>query len=104
MASTNAYQKFVLERARKRNREVLTWTAEDGWEPLCKFLGKDVPEEEPFPWVNDAAAMKLIKRHLIARGVASWLAVFGGADAARTCGPSLVQIASHLVQHLLQQT
>lgn len=99
----DAYQKFVLEEAKKRNREVLTWTAEDGWEPLCKFLGKDVPKEEPFPWVNDAATMKLIKRILIARGVASWLAIFGGAYAAWTYGPSLVQNASHLVRSLLQQ-
>jgi hypothetical protein len=26
----------------------------DGWEPLCKFLGKPVPENEPFPRLNDA--------------------------------------------------
>jgi hypothetical protein len=30
---------------------------EDGWEPLCKFLGKDVPEV-PFPRVNESAAIK----------------------------------------------
>ncbi|KAL7817535.1 hypothetical protein V8C44DRAFT_320977 [Trichoderma aethiopicum] len=99
----DAYQKFVLEEAKKRNREVLAWTAEDGWEPLCKFLGKDVPKEEPFLWVNDAATMNIIKRVLIARGVASWLAIFGGAYAAWTYGPSLVQTASHLAQSLLQQ-
>lgn len=27
----------------------------DGWEPLCQFLGKDVPDVE-FPWVNEAEA------------------------------------------------
>ena len=33
---------------------LLEWSAEDGWEPLCKFLGKEVPNE-PFPRINDAA-------------------------------------------------
>jgi hypothetical protein len=30
---------------------LLEWSAQDGWEPLCKFLGKDIPDE-PFPHVN----------------------------------------------------
>lgn len=29
----------------------LEWKVQDGWEPLCKFLGKPVPNE-PFPYVN----------------------------------------------------
>jgi Sulfotransferase domain len=29
----------------------LTWCVEDGWEPLCDFLGKRVPEK-PFPAGN----------------------------------------------------
>ncbi|KAK7432947.1 hypothetical protein QQZ08_000418 [Neonectria magnoliae] len=33
---------------------LLEWTVEDGWEPLCKFLNKPVPDE-PFPLVNTAA-------------------------------------------------
>jgi hypothetical protein len=32
----------------------LEWTVEDGWEPLCEFLGKPVPDE-PFPHANSAA-------------------------------------------------
>lgn len=32
---------------------LLEWSVEDGWEPLCKFLGKDVPDE-PFPHLNAA--------------------------------------------------
>ncbi|KAI6849851.1 hypothetical protein KC332_g2641 [Hortaea werneckii] len=31
---------------------LLEWSVEDGWEPICKFLGKPVPQE-PFPRVND---------------------------------------------------
>ncbi|RDW64652.1 hypothetical protein BP6252_10303 [Coleophoma cylindrospora] len=30
---------------------LLEWEPKDGWEPLCKFLGKPVPEE-PFPYAN----------------------------------------------------
>lgn len=33
----------------------LEWTVQNGWEPLCRFLGKEVPTE-PFPHVNDAHA------------------------------------------------
>ena len=35
---------------------LLEWHPRDGWEPLCKHLGIDVPEEykgEPFPKIND---------------------------------------------------
>ncbi|UKZ76380.1 hypothetical protein TrVFT333_004082 [Trichoderma virens FT-333] len=98
----DAYQKHVLDEAKKRNRKVLVWTAEDSWGPLCEFLGKEVPKDEPFPWVNDTAAMKFLHRILIARGIASWLAIFGSAYAAWTYGPSLLQKGSHLVQNLLQ--
>ncbi|KAL5363311.1 P-loop containing nucleoside triphosphate hydrolase protein [Aspergillus floccosus] len=30
---------------------LLEWSPEDGWEPLCRFLGKDIPDEE-FPSGN----------------------------------------------------
>ena len=29
----------------------LEWTVKDGWQPLCKFLGRDIPDE-PFPKGN----------------------------------------------------
>ena len=31
---------------------LLVWSAPDGWDPLCEFLGVDVPSEE-FPRLND---------------------------------------------------
>lgn len=41
-----------LERVLKEtNRPYLDWYVEDGWTPLCKFLGKDVPDV-PFPRGN----------------------------------------------------
>jgi hypothetical protein len=36
---------------------LLEWKIEDGWEPLCKFLGKEIPKE-PFPRANDAAGFQ----------------------------------------------
>lgn len=33
-------------------RRLLEWSPSDGWEPLCAFLGREVPDE-PFPNVND---------------------------------------------------
>ncbi|KAI0161847.1 hypothetical protein GGR52DRAFT_586112 [Hypoxylon sp. FL1284] len=34
--------------------QLLHYRLGDGWEPLCKFLGKKVPEGVPFPRRNDA--------------------------------------------------
>jgi hypothetical protein len=36
----------------------LLFDVKDGWQPLCDFLGHDVPKDEngltkPFPWLND---------------------------------------------------
>jgi len=32
---------------------LLVWSVNDGWEPLCEFLGLDVPDT-PFPRLNDS--------------------------------------------------
>jgi hypothetical protein len=45
----------------------------DNWEPLCEFLGKEVPENEPFPFVNQGqSVVKMtemeIRRKLISFG------------------------------------
>jgi hypothetical protein len=37
---------------------LLEWKIEDGWAPLCKFLGKQVPKNTPFPRANDAQGFK----------------------------------------------
>lgn len=37
------------------SQQLLEWKVEDGWEPLCKFLGKEVPHGQAFPRTNDAA-------------------------------------------------
>ncbi|KAF2970026.1 hypothetical protein GQX73_g3576 [Xylaria multiplex] len=36
----------------------LEYTVGDGWEPLCDFLGVEVPQGVPFPRGNDGAALE----------------------------------------------
>ena len=48
---------------------LLVFEARDGWEPLCQFLGRPVPDG-PFPHLNDAAT---IRRGLRALRIAKWL-------------------------------
>jgi len=81
-----------LERKMWREGKLyLDWVVQDGWEPLCDFLGTEVPNEE-FPWKNkagdefqknaDKAVEKMVRRSLMRIGlimavvvavVASWL-------------------------------
>jgi hypothetical protein len=43
-------------------QRLLEFESKDGWEPLCKFLGKDIPAT-PYPRVNDAdATVKYLRK------------------------------------------
>ncbi|KAK1481796.1 hypothetical protein CTAM01_13854 [Colletotrichum tamarilloi] len=57
----------------------------DGWEPLCKFLEKDVPKDKSFPRVNDKASHTESDR-VIRR--AAWL------QAARAVVPYAIAITA----------
>ncbi|OGM40584.1 NAD dependent epimerase/dehydratase [Aspergillus bombycis] len=46
----------------------------EGWEPLCKVLGKDVPKDIAFPRINDGKAMDAVARSHIKRGLTRWAA------------------------------
>lgn len=37
---------------------LLDYRLAEGWGPLCKFLGKEVPEGLPFPRINEVAALR----------------------------------------------
>ena len=41
---------------------LLVWQVSDGWEPLCKFLGKEVPEV-PIPHDNKTGDSKFIEEY-----------------------------------------
>lgn len=50
------------------------YDVKDGWEPLCKILGCEIPDV-PFPRVNDAKATDDIIMTQIRRGLMAWLGV-----------------------------
>lgn len=62
---------WVRAEARKRGRKVLEFQAEDGWEPICDLLGKEVPVTA-YPRMNDQKTMKMVKRFIIGRGLLHW--------------------------------
>jgi hypothetical protein len=66
-----AYAIEVFNRFNERVQRVvpaerlLVFQIQDGWEPLCAFLGRPVPEGQPFPHRNDSAEF----RSRVRRGV-----------------------------------
>ena len=40
-----------------RKEDLLIWNVKDGWEPLCSFLGKEIPNH-PVPHDNKGGDMK----------------------------------------------
>ena len=42
--------------------DLLIWNVKEGWGPLCKFLGKPIPEE-PFPHDNKTGDIKYIDKY-----------------------------------------
>ena len=58
---------------------LLVYSVDQGWTPLCAFLGVPVPET-PFPNVNDRAEFQKIKQRM-ARGAYLMLCACGGVVA-----------------------
>lgn len=52
-------------------RNLLEYRVEEGWEPLCQSLGKEVPDAE-FPNLNDGATIKLIILANVVMGFVVW--------------------------------
>ncbi|KAM0549463.1 hypothetical protein ACHAPJ_009449 [Fusarium lateritium] len=59
------------------NDQLLDFKLSDGWEPLCRFLGKEVPDV-PFPHVNDSAEYEARNKQLGAKMIkaALWNLLF----------------------------
>ncbi|RAL15233.1 uncharacterized protein BO97DRAFT_441213 [Aspergillus homomorphus CBS 101889] len=53
----------------------------DGWEPLCRALGKEVPKDVPFPRINDSKAMERVAAYHIRRGLVRWAIALGAPSA-----------------------
>jgi hypothetical protein len=54
--------------------KLLVMDIKEGWEPLCKFLGKPIPSE-PFPHVNESDAVKVFGQRLLLKFALVWLAI-----------------------------
>jgi hypothetical protein len=56
--AVDAFHRHVAEvRAAINPDRLLTYQVSDGWEPLCEFLGVDLPDQ-PFPRVNESASFR----------------------------------------------
>ena len=80
------YERHIawLEEIVPKDRLVF-FDVKDGWEPLGKALGKEVPEGVPFPRINDGEAIDTYAKKHVQRGLIRWamiLAAVGTAIAA----------------------
>ncbi|GAP90902.2 hypothetical protein SAMD00023353_5100200 [Rosellinia necatrix] len=83
----DGHRQFVLNEAKKRGRRVLEFMPEQGWGPLCEFLGTEAPDE-PFPRLNEKETFQLIRRVFIMKGLLSWAALGVGVWTSWRFGPS----------------
>ena len=52
-------RRLAAERKGKHGRAVvLEYHVRDGWEPLCEFLGVEVPNDQAFPRVNNSKELR----------------------------------------------
>lgn len=90
----DAHNEFVRTEARRRGMPLLEWQVQDGWAPLCKFLGKPVPPADvPFPHTNERAETARVWRYLMIRGILSWLLLFACVVLGGWFGPDLMMLA-----------
>ena len=68
--------------------QLLEYDVSQGWDPLCKFLDKPVPNE-PFPHVNDSATMKRTKK-IVQAVVYAWIPVVACSVVGATYGARYV--------------
>ncbi|MFI0420348.1 sulfotransferase family protein [Spongiactinospora sp. 9N601] len=48
---------------------LLVFDVREGWEPLCRFLGVEVPTGEPFPHLNESEWMRETLEKLVTEGI-----------------------------------
>jgi hypothetical protein len=53
----------------------------EGWEPLCRVLGMEVPRQE-FPRINDGEAIERLAARMVRKGLVRWGVVFATVGAA----------------------
>jgi hypothetical protein len=85
-------RQYAIEVFNQLNKEVkervpaerlLVYDVKEGWEPLCEFLGVEVPEGKPFPHLNDTEAFRKMVRQRERIGMAlTFATLIGGASLA----------------------
>jgi hypothetical protein len=106
----NDHNDQVRKIAGGRPGRLLEMNVKQGWEPLCSFLGEDLPTDEkgekvPFPRVNDTAtfnsgvhAYRLVRHCLVAINVLITISAVGvvGAILFWFCGKHLFPLWKEL--------
>jgi hypothetical protein len=79
--------------------KLLEYRMGEGWEPLCEFLSKPVPDER-FPWVNEAAELQKTIMRKVARNIRGAIKVLtpwiGGAVVVGVGSWLLVKRNGHM--------
>lgn len=65
-----------LRRAVPEDR-LLFYDVKEGWGPLCKALGREVPKDVPFPEVNYDDGINEFAQREVMRAIGRWLAILG---------------------------
>ncbi|KAM0327701.1 hypothetical protein ACHAQA_005996 [Verticillium albo-atrum] len=58
----------------------------DGWGPICRALDLPVPQDVPFPRINDGEAAEAFARKHVGRGLLRWATVLGTGAAIVAIG------------------
>ena len=56
--------------------KLVMYSVEEGWDPLCEILGKEVPDET-FPRANDSKAVEELFKRKVMQGLLRWVWVGG---------------------------
>jgi hypothetical protein len=72
------HDQFIIDNVPKE--KLLLMRLEEGWEPLCKFLGKPIPKV-PFPHANDSASADQVAAYMLGMCLVRWLVLLGTTAA-----------------------
>ena len=81
LESYDRHNNWVHEAAEKNGSPILEWRPDQGWEPICTFLDKPVPQK-PFPKMNDENTMRVLTAVIVTRGLLSWAALLASPALA----------------------
>lgn len=75
MSNSAALRKSFVDhydhiRAKVPKENLLEFHPREGWAPVCKFLGHEIPRDTPFPHVNDGAYT--VRLHYIIVVICLW--------------------------------